>query len=106
MKNPIHHEAKGTGRAILINAYVLPNKRTISTTLAWDRAKGNLSWNTSQGYYIYRNDRIIRFGGWQGIITMDEHIRNMLESVLISLISMMTYFKLLYIKHVLPFLKV
>ena len=69
------YEAKGTGRAILINAYVLPNKEQFSTTLAWDRAKGNLSWNTSQGYYIYRNDRIIRFGGWQGIITMDEHTK-------------------------------
>jgi hypothetical protein len=68
-------ETKGSNRAILINAFVLPNKEQFSNPIAWERAKGNKSWNTSQGYYIYRNDRIIRFGGWQGIITMDEHTK-------------------------------
>lgn len=58
---------------IYINAYVLPNKEGFSSDQAWKEAKGLLSWNDSQGYYIYRANRIIRFGGWQGTKAKDEH---------------------------------
>jgi len=58
---------------IYINAYVLPNKERFSSEEAWKEAKGLLSWNDSQGYYIYRANRIIRFGGWHGTKAKDEH---------------------------------
>lgn len=31
--------------------------------------------NQSQGLYIYRNDRLIKWGGWEGIWTIDEHTK-------------------------------
>jgi hypothetical protein len=61
------------GFPILIRAYVLPNKEGFSSEEAWKDAKGPSSWNDSQGYYIYRENRLIRFGGWQGTKAKDEH---------------------------------
>jgi hypothetical protein len=58
---------------IVINAFVLPTKENFSSENAWKEAKGLLSWNDSQGYYIYRADRLIRFGGWHGTKAKDEH---------------------------------
>ena len=60
---------------IRIQGHILPNKEQFSSIDAWDRAKGNQSWNDSQGFYIYRNSRLIRFGGWQRIIAKDEHTK-------------------------------
>lgn len=31
--------------------------------------------NQSQGLYIYRNDRLIKWGGWDGLWTVDEHTK-------------------------------
>lgn len=56
-----------------IKAFILPNKDLFSSEKIWKEAKGLLSWNDSQGYYIYRANRIIRFGGWQGTKAKDEH---------------------------------
>ncbi len=58
---------------IIINAYILPNKEYFSSENAWREAKGLLSWNDAQGYYIYRANRLIRFGGWHGTKAKDEH---------------------------------
>ncbi|MBO9633502.1 MAG: ATP-binding protein, partial [Chitinophagaceae bacterium] len=58
---------------ILIKGYILPTKESFSSEAAWKEAKGLNSWNDSQGYYIYRANRIIRFGGWNNTKAKDEH---------------------------------
>ena len=58
---------------IIIRSYILPSKAGFSSKKAWEEAKGLLSWNDSQGYYIYRANRLIRFGGWHGTKAKDEH---------------------------------
>ncbi|MBC8770434.1 ATP-binding protein [Arenibacter sp. BSSL-BM3] len=58
---------------VTIRGFVLPNKEGFSNEEAWKNAKGLLSWNDSQGYYIYRSNRIIRFGGWHNTKAKDEH---------------------------------
>jgi hypothetical protein len=60
---------------IEINSYILPNRESFSSEEAWKEAKGLLSWNDSQGYYIYRSSRLIRYGGWHGTMVKDEHIK-------------------------------
>jgi hypothetical protein len=60
-------------KPVLIKGYVLPTKSSFSSEEAWKNAKGLVSWNDSQGYYIYRSNRIIRFGGWHGTKAKDEH---------------------------------
>jgi hypothetical protein len=61
---------------VIINRYILPSKDGaygFSSEQAWRDAKGLSSWNESQGYYIYRNDRLIDHGGWKKTKTLDEH---------------------------------
>lgn len=64
---------KDNSEPIAIKGYVLPDKDSFSSEAAWKEAKGLLSWNDAQGYYIYRANRLIRFGGWQGTKAKDEH---------------------------------
>lgn len=64
---------------ITIRRFILPTNPTkpgrykFSTQKAWEEAKGLLSWNESQGYYVYRNNRLIKFGGWYRTKALDEH---------------------------------
>lgn len=64
---------------VKIKAYILPTnpKKTgefkFSSIEAWEEAKGILSWNDAQGYYVYRNNRLINFGGWFYTKGKDEH---------------------------------
>lgn len=64
---------------IIIKRYVLPTNPLkpgefkFSSYEAWEEAKGVLSWNDAQGYYVYRNNRLINFGGWQSTKNKDEH---------------------------------
>ncbi|HHT9108181.1 MAG TPA: ATP-binding protein [Candidatus Wunengus sp. YC63] len=60
-------------KPVVIKGFVLPNKEGFSSEKAWEEARGLLSWNDSQGYYIYRANRLIRFGGWHGTKAKDEH---------------------------------
>lgn len=64
---------EGKINPIEIKAYVLPAKEDFSSEIEWKAAKGLLSWNDAQGYYIYRANRLIRFGGWHGTKAKDEH---------------------------------
>ena len=56
-----------------VRPYVLPDKADFSDTTAWQRASGPLKWNRQQGFYIYRANRLIQWGGWSRIRTTDEH---------------------------------
>jgi hypothetical protein len=64
---------------IVIKRYILPTNPKkqgsyrFSSVEAWDEASGTLSWNESQGYYVYRNNRLISWGGWFRTKALDEH---------------------------------
>lgn len=64
---------------IIIRRYILPTHPAkpgnfkFSSMDAWEEAKGVLSWNEAQGYYVYRNNRLINFGGWYRTKALDEH---------------------------------
>jgi hypothetical protein len=64
----------GTGR-LLIRPYVLPTQERFSSAPAHARASGPQRWNRQQGFYFYRNDRLIQAGGWNRLRTMDEHTK-------------------------------
>jgi len=63
----------GYKKPVLIEGYILPTREGFSSEDAWKDGKGLLSWNDAQGYYIYRANRIIRYGGWHGTKAKDEH---------------------------------
>jgi Histidine kinase-, DNA gyrase B-, and HSP90-like ATPase len=56
-----------------LRPFVLPDKAEFSDSAAWQHASGPLKWNRQQGLYIYRNERLIQWGGWSRIRTLDEH---------------------------------
>jgi Histidine kinase-, DNA gyrase B-, and HSP90-like ATPase len=60
---------------ILVRPYVLPNEAGFSSSAAHSRAAGPRRWNRQQGFYFYRNDRMIQSGGWSRLRTADEHTK-------------------------------
>lgn len=58
---------------IVVEPYALPPKDLFSSPGAFNRASGPRKWNTQQGFYIYRADRMIQSGGWCGLRATDEH---------------------------------
>ena len=68
-----HLKISGYKIPVVIKGYTLPTKEGFSSEEAWKDGKGLNSWNDSQGYYIYRANRIIRFGGWNNTKAKDEH---------------------------------
>lgn len=68
--------ASESGMGIVhVTPYVLPDKSDFSDSAAWHRASGPLKWNRQQGLYIYRANRLIQWGGWSRIRTIDEHTK-------------------------------
>lgn len=60
----------GTKTSFKIKAYVLPRKEEFSSKEASKNAR--LS-NDLQGFYVYREDRLIHFGNWMGMFTNEPH---------------------------------
>jgi hypothetical protein len=54
------------GRPITVQPFVLPPKRRL-TDEEYRRAAGPQGWLEQQGFYVFRNDRLIVAGGWLGL---------------------------------------
>lgn len=61
--------------SVHVSPYVLPSKEKFSSTEAFKRSSGPSKWNAQQGFYIYRNNRMIQAGGWCRMRTADEHTK-------------------------------
>jgi hypothetical protein len=62
------------GKATL-QRYVLPSRDQFSSPAQFERLSGPLNWNRQQGLYIFRADRLVQWGGWNGIRGIDEHTK-------------------------------
>jgi len=60
---------------IRLEPFVLPQQEMFSSSAAFARASGPAKWNRQQGFYIYRNNRMIQSGGWCKLRTVDEHTK-------------------------------
>jgi hypothetical protein len=60
---------------VKLRPYILPPQSLYSSTKAHAIASGPNKWNKQQGLYIYRANRLIQSGGWNGIRTSDEHTK-------------------------------
>jgi hypothetical protein len=79
----ILHENDPEKKAVIsVRAYITPNEDEVekhhrdegpeAVRTARDRISLNGRWNETQGLYFYRLDRLIKWGGWEGIFAMDE----------------------------------
>lgn len=56
------------------SSFVLPNQEFFSSRESFDYY-GRGKWNELQGFYIYREDRLIQYGGWNNLRTPEEHTK-------------------------------
>jgi hypothetical protein len=49
-----------------VECHVLPHKDMLSSA-DYEGAAGPDGWNSQQGFYVYRNDRLLLAGGWLGL---------------------------------------
>ena len=59
---------------ITVKGYVLPHKSKISEQ-TFKKASGPKGWNEQQGFYIYRNERLLVAGNWLGMFRKEEHYK-------------------------------
>lgn len=59
---------------VAIKGFVLPHKSKI-TEEAFKDAEGPKGWNEQQGFYIYRNERLLLAGDWLGMFRKEEHYK-------------------------------
>ncbi len=52
---------------IAIRGYVLPHKSRFETPEQHTKAGGPGGWNARQGFYVYRNNRLVVAGSWLGL---------------------------------------
>ena len=59
---------------VTVKGYVLPHKSRISES-TFRYAEGSKGWNEQQGFYIYRNQRLLVAGDWLGMFRKEEHFK-------------------------------
>ena len=60
-------EVTENGHTVLIRPYVLPHKTKFSNDDEVINAGGYKGWLQHQGFYVYRNERLIIYGTWFGL---------------------------------------
>jgi hypothetical protein len=65
-------EATGT---VGLQRYVLPSRDQFTSQAEFERLSGPLNWNRQQGLYVYRAQRLVQWGGWNGMRGIDEHTK-------------------------------
>lgn len=70
-------DSKTNRSKITIKPYILPRQKEFSSQEAFRDAAGPKNWNDQQGFYFYRNNRLVQAGGWSNIRSRDEHIKGL-----------------------------
>jgi hypothetical protein len=60
---------------VIVHPFVLPHQSKMSSPDAFLAASGPRGWNAQQGFYIYRNRRLIVSGGWLRMYHAEEHYK-------------------------------
>lgn len=63
------------GETVRVQPYVLPHHSKIDSD-TYNKAAGTNGWNAQQGFYVYRNERLLVAGDWLSLgYTKDEHCK-------------------------------
>ena len=73
-KKILLHDSSGTYE-ITCSPFILPPQSKFSSIKAFNYYAGVKRWNLQQGFYIYRENRMIQSGGWNDIRTSEEHTK-------------------------------
>jgi len=64
--------ANGVIGEVTFKAVLLPSQDKFSSSASFHQAAGVYKWNDMQGFYFYRNNRLVDFGGWSHMRAKDE----------------------------------
>jgi len=67
-EEPVHNNR------VRLRGFVLPHKSKL-TEEEFRKAEGPRGWNEQQGFYIYRNERLLLAGDWLGMFRKEEHYK-------------------------------
>lgn len=59
---------------VFVKGFVLPHKSKLSEE-KYKEAEGPNGWGEQQGFYIYRNERLLLAGDWLGLFRKEEHYK-------------------------------
>lgn len=59
---------------VIVKGFILPHKSKISEE-TYKEAEGPKGWGEQQGFYVYRNERLILAGDWLGLYRKEEHYK-------------------------------
>src|SRR5699024_7351345 len=68
-------ETEESSSEVRFTGYILPPRDHFSSPDEFERMSGPLKWNRQQGLYMYRANRLVQFGGWNGLRGIDEHTK-------------------------------
>lgn len=60
----VHYE---NGKKIIIEPFILPHKNKFDSDEKYKQAGGIKGWQQHQGFYVYRNRRLLVYGTWFGL---------------------------------------
>jgi hypothetical protein len=66
IRNP-EQPIPGPGGRILVRGFVLPHRDRFRNTMDFEKAGGPEGWTAQQGFYVYRQKRLLSAGGWLGL---------------------------------------
>jgi hypothetical protein len=59
---------------VTVKGFILPHKSKLSDD-KFRQGEGTKGWNGHQGFYIYRNERLLVAGDWLGLFRKEEHYK-------------------------------
>lgn len=59
---------------VIMKGFILPHKSNLNEE-TYKYAEGAKGWNEHQGFYIYRNERLLLAGDWLGMFRKEEHYK-------------------------------
>jgi hypothetical protein len=62
------------GEVVRVRPFILPHQSKLPGGL-YDQAGGEPGWAAREGFYIYRNRRMLTAGGWLGMFAQEEHYK-------------------------------
>ncbi len=65
----------GINGGVKVTGFVLPHRVAFSTEQAYKKAEGLNGWGEHQGFYVYRNNRLLLAGDWLGLRRKEEHCK-------------------------------
>jgi hypothetical protein len=66
IRNP-EQPIQGPGGRVLVRGFVLPHRDRFKNQIEFEKAGGPEGWTAQQGFYVYRQKRLLSAGGWLGL---------------------------------------